>query len=216
MFGLKDLSVDFLTGSPLLVGGALVVLLTLSFLLYFRTNPPLPLYLRIILGALRTIAVLALIAALFEPVFHFDLEYQRQPHVSALVDVSSSMDRDELGATRRSRLDSLMSTSEFDYLKSNTDLHSWYFGSDIQPTAERVNRDETAIGDAIHELVGRELADPSEFWLLFTDGKSNSGSRPADASRGLPVPVYAIDMASDAGSFDVGLSGIDFNPVIRR
>jgi hypothetical protein len=214
MFGLKDLSVDFLTGSPLLVGGALVVLLTLSFLLYFRTNPPLPLYLRIILGALRMIAVLTLIAALFEPVFHFDLEYQRQPHVSALVDVSSSMDRDELGVTRRSRLDSLMSTSEFGYLESNTDLHSWYFGSDIQTTVEQVNRDETAIGDAIHELAGRELADPSEFWLLFTDGKSNSGSRPADAARGLSVPVYTIDMASDAGSFDVGLSGIDFNPVV--
>jgi LPXTG-motif cell wall-anchored protein len=64
MFGLKDISVSFLTGHPVwvILGG--LVLLGLAGLLYWKTNPPLPLWLRIVLGTLRVVAVLALIIAL--------------------------------------------------------------------------------------------------------------------------------------------------------
>ena len=50
MFGLKDIHIDFLTAHPVPVALALLGLLALSFVLYFRTNPPLRRYQRIILG----------------------------------------------------------------------------------------------------------------------------------------------------------------------
>ena len=69
MFGLKDISINFLTSTPVAVSLALLLLAALAVYLYFRTNPPLPRYLRIILGGIRLIALLALFAALFEPSF---------------------------------------------------------------------------------------------------------------------------------------------------
>ena len=67
MFGFKDISIDFLTGSPVVVWFVLGLLLLLAIYLYRRTNPPLPLYIRIILGGLRLIAILALMLTLANP-----------------------------------------------------------------------------------------------------------------------------------------------------
>ena len=106
MFSLTDISVDFLTGSPAVVGLALLALLVLSFLLYRHTNPPLPVYLRILLGALRVIAVLALLAALSEPVISYTQEFERTRRVSLLIDRSASMDSEEDGRSRTARVDS--------------------------------------------------------------------------------------------------------------
>ncbi len=214
MFGLKDISIEFLTGNPVLVGLAFVVLILLSLLLYFKTNPPLPLHFRILLGGLRVIAMLALIGALFEPVISFSREYNRNVRVAVLLDKSSSMDRQEPDKSRAARLDSLMSCPDFSRLKASADVETYYFGENVDQSSDLVNRDKTALGEALHELSRRELAEPSDFWFLFSDGNSNSGRQPADAARGLSVPVYSIDMAQDAGSFDVALSAVDFNPVV--
>ncbi len=78
MLGLKNITVDLLTGYPVIVALALIVLLGLAVWLYIRTNPPLPAWLRGILMALRIIAVLALVLALFEPVIGYQRSFERQ------------------------------------------------------------------------------------------------------------------------------------------
>ena len=64
MFGLTDIDIVFLSSVPWIVTLALTGLLALAVWIYFRTNPPLPKYKRIMLGALRVIAVLAVMVAL--------------------------------------------------------------------------------------------------------------------------------------------------------
>jgi hypothetical protein len=214
MFGLTDFDIDFLTGTPVIAVLALVALLGLSVLLYYRTNPPLQGYKRILLGALRVVAVLALIGALLEPVIHFSRAYEREPEVAVLLDYSASMDRSELGKTRTERLDSLLSAPAYDLIRSRTNVNQYLFADSLVRTAVKTSRDKTALGDAIHELSRRELAEPSDLWILFSDGNSNTGRQPAAAARGLNVPILAVDMANDVGSFDVGLDEIDFNPVV--
>lgn len=214
MFGLKDISIDFLTSTPVAVSLALLLLAALAVYLYFRTNPPLPRYLRIILGGIRLIALLALFAALFEPVVSFSREFQRPRKVALLLDHSSSMDKIELGRSRKARLDSLLSSHSFANLRSQVEVTPQYFGGNLAASQEKVDREKTALGEGIYQLEQQELAEPSDYWILFSDGRWNSGREPAAAVRGGQAPIITVDMATGAGNFDVALSEINFNPVV--
>jgi len=214
MFGLKNISFNFLTGSPAVVSLSLLALVLLSVYLYRRTNPPLPRYTRIILNGLRLIALLALFIALFEPVVSFSRDYQRLRRVALLVDNSSSMSKIEAGKSRQARLDSLLSSGTFAELSSRAEVTTHYFGGNLVSSRDRVDRERTALGEAIYQLQQHELAKPSDYWILFSDGRSNSGREPKEAVQGVQTLIIAMDMTAGAGNFDVGLSEINFNPVV--
>ncbi|MCP4684426.1 MAG: hypothetical protein GY867_03160 [bacterium] len=214
MFGIENISIDFLTGSPVFVWLALVVMVGLSVWLYLRTNPPLSLPVRLLLGFLRLVAVLALAAALFEPVISYTQKFERPRRVAVLLDRSASMDRVEDGKSRRVRLDSLLSSGEFERLRNATNLNTWYFGSNLDRAGDKVGTDKTAIGEAVRELEQIELAEPSDYWLMFSDGNANSGLRPSEAAAGKTVPIHTVGLAGAAGDVDVSMAEVDFNPVV--
>ena len=214
MFGLKDISINFLTSSPAVVTLAMLILVALAFYMYFRTNPPLPAYLRIILWGIRFIALLALFAALFEPIVSFSREFQRPRKIALLLDHSCSMNKVELGKSRKIRLDSLLSSHSLAGLSSQVELTTYYFGGNLTDSRDKVNSEKTALGEAIYQLEQEEMADPSDYWILFSDGRWNSGREPIAAIRGGNTPLITIDMATTTGNFDIALSEINFNPVV--
>jgi hypothetical protein len=214
MFGLKEFSADFLSSVPWLIWIAMLGLLALTFLLYYRTNPTIPTYLRVLLAGLRAIAVLALVLALFEPVISYRREHARTRRVSVLVDNSGSMDKVELGKSRKARVDSLLSSSDFSQLRANADVSVHYFGTNLASSADQVRRDGTGIGEAAYMLSSAEATAPADNWLLLSDGRSNSGRAPALAVTGGRTPISAVAMSRDLGGFDVSLENVDFNPVI--
>ncbi|MEW6411807.1 MAG: hypothetical protein AB1483_04945 [Candidatus Zixiibacteriota bacterium] len=214
MFGLENISIDFQTGSGFFVWSSLVILLALAVYLYLRTNPPLPRYLRIILGALRAIAILALITVLLEPVISYTRDYQRKPSVALLLDESGSMDKVESNLSRNARRDSLLSSNDFDRLQSSADIHSFYFAGNLTSESDKIQPDRTALGDALDAVRQTETAQPYDYWLVLTDGRSNSGVDPRKAAAGIGDPVIAVDLASEVGSFDVGIDDIEYNPIL--
>jgi hypothetical protein len=214
MFGLKDISISFLTGQPWLVWPSLVILLGLGFLLYRRTNPPIPGYLRIILGFVRLVAVLVLVAALLEPVVGFSRQFERSRRVSVLLDDSNSMDRVEDGLTRRQRLDSLLSSSAMAGLTKAADVQRYYFGENLSGVRSDVTRGKTALGEALQELDKVELEQPADDWLLLSDGNSNTGLQPEMAARTIGIPIISVGLGGETAGFDVGIDRVDFNPVM--
>lgn len=214
MFGLKDFSINFLTGAPVLVSLALVGLLALAVVLYYRTNPPLPGFWRVLLGSLRVIAILALLAVLFEPVINYVREFERPRRISVLLDRSLSMDRVESNLTRRARLDSLLSSDSYNRLRQAASVTPFYFGGTVTTEQDKVQADRTALGDALYELKARQMTDPADEWVVFSDGKSNSGRTVSDAASALGIPTTTIDMASSAGAFDVAIENVDYNNVL--
>jgi hypothetical protein len=214
MLGYKNISVEFLTHTPILVWLGLAALIALAVYLYYRTNPPVPKYMRIILGALRIVAVLALIVALLEPVFSYSREFERKKRVSVIIDKSASMERVELGMSRSARLDSLLSGDSFSRLKYGAEIQTYYFGDNLETSPDRVRKDKTAIGDAVNALKTREVTLPADMWVLFSDGRSNSGSLPAEAAKGETTPILAVNLASELGGFDLALEDVSFNPVL--
>jgi len=213
MAGIKEISLSFLTSYPYLVWPALLVLLVAAYFLYRRTNPPLPVYLRVILAALRVVAVAALALALLEPVLTVTREYERRRRVTLLVDHSASMNKPESGLTRRERTDSLLTSPAFAQLASQVDPEYRYFAGNLTEQPRQVEADRTALGDALYELDNQQLAAPADLWMLFSDGNTNSGREPSEIAAALNTPVVAIDMAVGGGGFDVGLADISFDPI---
>ncbi|MDD5426801.1 MAG: hypothetical protein PHN52_10010 [candidate division Zixibacteria bacterium] len=214
MFGFKDISIDFLSGHQVLVWLALVSLLLMSFWLYRRTNPPVTLFLKTVFIFLRVMAVLALCLALLEPVLSYAREFKRSKKVTVLIDGSSSMERVEKDKSRKARLDSLLTADDFARLKDQVDLKIFYFGGNLAGSEKNIDRDRTALGEALYELKKIDLTESSDYWLLFSDGKSNSGRQPVEALRGSKTPLFCVDMSGEAANFDIGLEGVNFNPVV--
>ena len=131
MFGITEISFDFLTGQPFLTALILILFIALSVLLYRRTNPPLSRGLRILLTALRAVAVVALFLALSEPVLSYKREYERKPRVAILVDRSNSMDIIEETLSRSERADSLLSSDRFRQFQSQFDVRSVPFAGNL-------------------------------------------------------------------------------------
>ena len=214
MFGIKEISIEFLSGLQILVWPVLLILLFLGVMLYLRTNPPLPRYLRIILVTLRFIAIIALILALLEPVVSFTREFERKPRLALILDESTSMDKTEAGISRKARRDSLLSGEIYARLEKNIDIDEYYAGGNLTVDPDKVDKDKTALGDALYQLGQYDLNNRSDFCLLLSDGNSNSGRDPKLTAEGLGIPVIAVDMSSDSGNFDFGITDVEYNPIL--
>lgn len=211
MASFAEITVDILTGHPVWTTLALILSLFLAVHLYYRTNPPLPTGVKILLGALRFIAVMALFLALFEPVLSYTREFERKPKLSLLLDHSGSMMTTEGDQTRLDRLRDLIDSDNFQNFSGNFDMQTYYFGGNLSDDAARVEAQATALGEAILELKKKEAADPAEAWLLISDGINNQGIDVAAASDNPGSPVYAIGVGTDLGLRDVAISGLQYN-----
>jgi len=214
MFGYDDLSINFLTESPILVWLMLLVLTALAVFTYYRTNPPLPRYLKIILAGLRLLAIFMLMLALLEPVISFSRSYERPRRISFLIDRSDSMEKVENGKTRRARVDSLLSLSLFEKLQTDASLEKYYFADIISAEVADISRDKTAIGDILYDIERMELTEAVDYRFILTDGSSNFGREPSAASENLSSPLFTIDMAAGGSESDIAISKIEFNPVL--
>ena len=214
MFGLEHIAVDFLTGQPVAVILGLIVLLGLTVLTYWQTNPPLPRWLRMVLGFLRVVALLVVALALLEPTVSYGRRYERPPRLTVLLDRSASMNRVEHGRSRLERVDSLLASDPVRQMLTACDASFMYFAAGLSERPEGLDTNATALGAALRELDRRLMAQPADCWLVFSDGNSNSGPLPGEVVSGLRTPIVSVNMVADTGIADIGLIGVDFNAVM--
>ncbi len=214
MFGISELSFNLLTGHPFLTSLFLIFFVLFAIYLYRQTNPPLPPILRILLTALRIAAIAALFLALFEPVMSFKREYDRKPRLTMLTDISKSMDINEDGRTRQERVDSIISSSAFKAFASRFDINQKKFAGGIMEDGKPIDVEKTALGEAISQLSEKEIAQPPEYWLIFSDGISNSGKSPLTAASDLKTPIFTVGIGKDIAEKDIAVSEIGHNPVV--
>lgn len=214
MFGITELTFDFLTGQPLLTALFLILVILLSIYLYRRTNPPLSKAVRIVLSGLRIIAIVALFLALMEPVLSYKREYQRKPRLTLLVDRSKSMEIAEDGMSRSERVDSLLASERFNGFSSDFDVRVEHFAAGLKEPDEELDIDKTSLGEALEELAGKETAELSEGWMLLSDGISNSGISPVEVASRLKAPVYAVGVGAEVSEKDIAVAGLDYNQIV--
>jgi len=213
MFGVDNFSFNFLTSTPYLVIAALIVLVGLGIVLYRKTNPPTPLWVRLLLGSLRILAILALVAALSEPILDYTRSFERTRRVAILSDESSSMERNENSLTRAERADSLLDSRMWKAAASSIETEHFFFADSLKRTRDGLSTDKTAIGDALDELRTMQLEQPFDQWLLLTDGGSNAGAEPTEIASRLGTPVIAVNLSGAEERMDLKLDNLNFDPI---
>lgn len=214
MFGITELSFNSLTAQPFLTALFFILFVLFAIYLYRRTNPPLSKGIRILLTSLRIIAVIAIFLALFEPVVSYKREFERKPKLTLLVDQSRSMDIAESGISRSRRIDSLLASSRFTDFAARFEVKVVPFAGGILDDGSQIDRDKTALGDALAAEADKELAQPSESWLLLSDGISNDGISPTEAASRIKTRIYSIGVGVEASEKDVAIAGLDHNQVV--
>jgi len=214
MFGITDFSFDFLTGYPYITGLIFVLFLLIAIRLYRRTNPPLPRGIRILLGTLRIIAVMALFLALFEPVVSYNRVYEKTPSLTVLVDRSASMNIEESGSTRGEQAERFLDSAPFSGIASAFDVNIIPFSARLRADGSIGDTNKTALGQALDELSKRQIGEPSSAWIVLSDGISNHGISPVEIAPGIKSPVYTLGIGEEQPDKDVALSGLDYNNIM--
>ncbi len=214
MFGIADFSIDFLTDYIFITISVLSLLIAASVWLYLKTNPPLPWYIKTIMAILRLSAVFALVLALLQPVFSYTSNYERKPLITVLRDISQSMEKTEEGKKRNERIDSIFSGAAFQTLKDKVELTEYQFGNKISRENNKTETDKTAIGEVLYQVSELEIKTRPDYILLLSDGNSNSGRDAVAAAKKINSPVISINFSAGGSEFDLGISDIDYDPVV--
>jgi len=214
MFGITDFSFNILSGYPFVTILFFIFLALLAVYLYRRTNPPLSTGKRLLLVSLRMIAVIVLFLALLEPVVSYNREFERKPRVTVLADRSGSMSINENGATREQRVDSILNSAGFSSFSDNFEIKLAEFESGLINDNDSTDKNMTPLGEVLKAQSQDELGHDAEYWLLLSDGISNSGVSPGTVAERLNVPIFTLGIGSEEEQRDLSIKSIEHNDLI--
>lgn len=208
-----------MTGWPAFAAGFVVVAIIFS---YTFLGKGIPAGRRLLYGALRACAAVAVLAAVARPERKAEISFSRRPTLGVLLDASASMKLPASGGASKSRRDELESLlrrhrSELEGLSRRYELIAYRFGGGLVPIADvplaAPPSDEaaTALGDAIWKLVELRLGRMAGV-LVFSDGVSNLGvpvETACDLARELGVPVHAVALGDGSAPPDARVSALE-------
>ena len=214
---------DFAFGAPapiivlLMVGLALGVPAILS---YVGVRGKSTLRDRVVLGALRTAALLVLLVCLFRPKLLLSSAVPHRNYVGVLIDDSRSMRiADRAGRERADFIRDSVTAPDSKLLASLRErfqVRLFRFGGTTQRLGDSValgfNDNETRLGDAL-EAARRELETlPLSGFVVLTDGADNASAPIADellALRAKSVPVFAVGIGAERFEKDIELRRVE-------
>lgn len=197
----------WLPSLPVLIG-VVVAVVVILWLVYRKTTLALNRVLKVVLMALKVLAILLLCLMVFEPVISVSTVVPQKSSVLILADDSRSMSiRD--AAQNRSRGDivaRLLATQTEGFLadlQNNFRLHIYKFNADVAlmsgPEDLGARGPKTDLGRSLN--FAAEMAEHGDVSgiILLTDGVDNGGDDPLEAAALLGsrnVPVYTVGVGS--------------------
>jgi hypothetical protein len=226
---MKQISLDFLSTHRALWLLLAPAMIALAVWVYYRTLAPLERPTRTVLRVLRGLAFLIVLFALAEPVLTLVLPQQGKPGLAVLVDGSASMrfpGSEGMSGTRAAEATEIRRRIQ-DRLAGRFRLDWFDFESALKPGGDdarsRGNASpdgttgtgsgNTAIGDAIEAVAGRQGTRPVGAVLLLTDGTNTVGGDPVGAARNAGVPVFPVKIGGGLAPPDARVLQIRTNPV---
>ena len=207
--------------SQLQFAGPRVFLVLLPFLIAFvywvyqRTYPQVDVKRRMVLVALRTVAVALLAMVLCEPILTWWHQQVIRPLVLVLVDTSPSMRVAEGPVTRLQQAVAVLSDERWSARLQQAEVRAWGFAESAYLLALDTVAVASTRGQATN--IGRALATSLEAIaerervqgvVLFSDGGHNLGRDPVQLSAELAVPVYALGVGGAEVPVDVQLVAV--------
>lgn len=194
---------------------AAVLLIALAFYVYRYTVPPVTTKKRIVLSIFRSLALILLLAAIFEPLFRRSHTAVTKPVIALLADNSLSMTLTDGNGSREKTLRSLLNS---DALRSETDeAELALYG--FSPSMRRVSGDSLRFAGTTTDIAGalRQLREKApaalKAVLLLSDGDYNSGESPLYEAEKLGLPVFTVGIGDSLDQKDIVIEKLSTNSV---
>ncbi len=183
-----------------------------AWLVYRSTVPPASKLWRAIMGALRFLAITAIIFMLSDPVLKAFFNQNIDQSIIILTDNSKSMKIVDKNFDRAALTKNFLSSKTVSELKSKYPAHIFTFAETLSQT-EKPSFDgkATALGEALSTIAdtAEDLAVGAV--IVVTDGQSNLGVDPLSVSATLPFPVYTIGVGDPEPNADISVARIVAN-----
>ncbi len=216
MFGYDKISLSFSYHWMIFV---LLIGLAIIFTVYsYRfTLPPIEIFKKIILSALRLVALVLLILIIFEPILFLRNKVEILPTHLIFIDNSKSISAAEEKENVNSSIENLLESKN---LITNADLRYFTFGSDVnkleKPGTEQINFSEKSTNLSkifrLPEILKNEnqKINPASITIL-TDGIITDGVNPIYQAEKLSLPVLVIAVGDSSRKKDILIKNVLYN-----
>ena len=185
----------------------------LAFVLYRKTTPSLPPWLRLLLGVLRWFAALIILFLVTDPVLRVTETARREPIVAVMIDDSKSMGF-PAGGEKLEHAKRIAAGTLAEHLEAKADVRFFTFSDLAGDVSGREVGDLEARGSRTDLVYGMksvmEAMDtrPSAF-VVLSDGGVNFGEDAVHYSSTLRIPVHVMSLAEDRARPDVSIDRIE-------
>lgn len=199
---------------------ALLLIAAIGFVaaMYFRTVPPISNLKKIVLISIRSIAVILLIFALFEPVFTGFKSSIIKPKIMVLFDNSASMGMDDAAGSRRKAYKTSIEKSRLVEIERN-ELKIRKFG-DVSKELKNfafdslsLNEQSTDISAALQNIIKPDNPDNIRAAVIFSDGAFNNGRNPVYTAEELGIPVFTVGIGDTTEPKDIVVKSLIVNEI---
>jgi hypothetical protein len=194
-----------------------VVAIGFSIFSYANTIPPITKSKKILLISLRSIALVILLFAIFEPIYTSINSSIIQPKLAVLLDNSESLAADDASGNRKNRYKNII--EKIDFADFDTNIVFYEFSSEAKQIKDfafdslKLNGNFTDISNAIRTInsVSENLNIRSI--LLLSDGAFNSGNNPIFDAENFAKPIYTIGIGDTIDPKDIAITSILTNEI---
>lgn len=206
------------TGYGWLLAALACLALLIAAAVYRHTNPPVGSGLRRVLMTARFLALLAVLAAIYESRVDSLNRETMPPLVAVAIDQSASMAITDAAGARMQSLDKALSQDLPRMISSP--LIAKYFAFDASLRAlTTLDRDSLPLtGDATNmalalQTINNQLREQNlTAILLVSDGNYNQGGNPVRIVEEMSTPVFCVGVGSVQRPADLKLAKVDANP----
>lgn len=195
----------------------------LTVWLYLRTTPEIAPWKRVLLGALRFLALFLIIFLLLEPVLRLIDREERRPILAVLIDNSQSLlltsSSDSTADSAREnvrrlveRLPSHVRDADVRFFTFDSDLTQWD-QTPLPTDSLQFRGNRTNIAGALDEVRERLRDENLRAVFLLSDGRYNTGRNPLYTSERYPVPIYTAVLGDTSRHRDVQVRRVTTNEI---
>ena len=194
-----------------------IVAVVFSLFTYRNTIPPIPRNKKILLVSIRSVALVLLLFAIFEPIYTSIKTHITKPKLAVLIDNSLSMTADDASGNRKSKYLNLIKQLDLSALDTNIIYYSFdeetkmidSFNVDSLP----FDGNSTDISKAIRTINNIADATNTRAILLLSDGVFNTGNNPLFDAENFSKPIFTIGIGDTIEPKDISIKSLLVNEI---
>lgn len=187
----------------------------ISVYIYRHTVPPVSPGKRYLLISLRSLALICILLALFEPLLTLTSTDIQKPAIAVLVDNSLSMSYTDRTGSRETIVRKILNSDQFRDLASAASLNILKFSHSTAPLVPESLVIDGGITDISSALQSAQKISPAQLQgiILISDGNYNAGMNPLYDAERSRIPVFTVGVGDTIEQKDISVSKLVTNSI---